>query len=389
MIYQFTGQPGHGKTLHAIDKALDWVDEGREVYVCNIRAFQAPKAGMVEITPDQFKTWQEWAPDGSCFLIDEAYEQGMLPKRAPGSKVPPHVEQLAKHRHRGLDFIFVAQSPAKQMDQFVHDLIEQHVHVRRRYGTQFVHLRIFDRYEPNPAKAHPMVLKRTTLPKRPRGLYESTKLDTTERKVPWYYPALALIVLIVLAGSVFSFIKIRQIFDKDRVAATATPTANGAAATVGAVVPGQAAPPVDGRGSADDMLKSMTPRFPAAPWSAPLYDDRPVTAEPELFCVIGHEGYDAQGDYRSESCHCVTEQGTPYQLDDRFCRRIAVEGPPYNPFRVKRDQRQQQGPQSSSTSSPDGSVTGVGTSGHPGSQARYGYMRDAGPGSDPGPYAGD
>lgn len=44
------------------------------------------------------------------------------------------MRELAKHPHRGLDFIFVSQSPAKQVDEFVHDLIERHIHVRRRFG---------------------------------------------------------------------------------------------------------------------------------------------------------------------------------------------------------------------------------------------------------------
>lgn len=37
----------------------------------------------------------------------------------------------------------------------------------------------------------------------------------------------------------------------------------------------------------------------------------------------------------------------------------------------------------------DQQAIGIGSEGHGGSQARYGYIRDAGPGADPGPYAGD
>ncbi|UUE98319.1 zonular occludens toxin domain-containing protein [Xanthomonas hortorum pv. pelargonii] len=147
MIYWYTGQPGHGKTLHAIDRLLEFKDQGRIVYACNIREFDYAKTGVLEMTPQQFCDWPNFLPDGAVALVDEAYEHGMLPKRPNSSKVPHHVEQLAKHRHRGLDFIFVSQSPDKQCDQFVHDLIERHVHVRRRFGTKFVHLREFDRFE--------------------------------------------------------------------------------------------------------------------------------------------------------------------------------------------------------------------------------------------------
>jgi hypothetical protein len=65
------------------------------------------------------------------------------------------------------------------------------VHVRRRFGLPFAHLRTFDRYEKNPEKGHPLILKRVRLPKRPMGLYESTAMDSGERAIPWYYPAAA------------------------------------------------------------------------------------------------------------------------------------------------------------------------------------------------------
>lgn len=198
MIYWFTGQPGHGKTLHGIDQALDWVAEGRLVYACNIREFDYAKASMLEMTPEQFRDWPNFLPDGACAIVDEAYEHNMLPKRPPGSKVPEYVQQLAKHRHRGIDFIFICQSPAKQCDDFTHDLIERHVHVRRRFGLPFAHLRIFDRYERNPEKAHPLILKRVKLPKRPMGLYKSTEVDTTEKKIPWYYPAAVVLAVLIL-----------------------------------------------------------------------------------------------------------------------------------------------------------------------------------------------
>lgn len=42
MIYWYTGQPGHGKTLHAIDHAIDFRDAGRLVYVCNVRGLSTP-----------------------------------------------------------------------------------------------------------------------------------------------------------------------------------------------------------------------------------------------------------------------------------------------------------------------------------------------------------
>lgn len=72
MIYWFTGQPGHGKTLHAIEKLLEYKDQGRMTFACNIREFDYVKTGVLEMTPQQFCDWPNFLPDGAVALVDEA-----------------------------------------------------------------------------------------------------------------------------------------------------------------------------------------------------------------------------------------------------------------------------------------------------------------------------
>lgn len=338
MIFFFTGQPGHGKTLHALDRLLEFKDKGRAVYACNVRDLQHAKAGIQPMTPDEFKTWPETLPAGSVVLVDECYEHGMMPKRAPGQKVPHWVEQLAKHRHLGHDFIFVCQSPTKQVDAFVHDLCEQHVHVRRRFGTRFVHLRIFDRFESRPEKSHPLVLKRTTLPKRPMGLYTSTEMDTSEKRVPWYYWAAVVLVLGSLIGAVWSMTRIDAQFDPDALP-KGVPRGDGAPATARlGSTEGQSL------GTPREYAEFHLPRFATMPWSAPVYDGRNVQADPLLLCMSSSGGgVDAQGEDRGPSCTCLTEQGTRYEIPEPQCRTVARHGMPYNPYR-HRPQEQPSGP---------------------------------------------
>lgn len=342
MIYWFTGQPGHGKTLHAIARALEFKAQGRVVYVCNVRSFNYEKAGMLPMTPEQFRDWMNFLPDGAVALVDEAYEKEMLPKRAPGSKVPDHVERLATHRHRGIDFIFVCQSPDKQVDVFVHDLIERHIHVRRRFGTQFVHLREFDRYEKNPEKAQPLVLKRARLPKHVFGLYESTELDTTERRIPWYYFALGLGLPFSLGFAYWTFTGMGE-----RIAGGA-PAQDPAHV---AQAPGQRdaarTERSDGRSAAsmtaEQYVQSMTPRIPSQPWTAPAYDGKLnlPTEPPRLFCMSS--GYQRGNQYNVDSCRCITEQGTRYKLDMLTCVTIARDGQ-YEPYRDESGTRYTDGP---------------------------------------------
>lgn len=338
MIYWFTGQPGHGKTLHAIARALEFKAQGRLVYVCNVRGFDYEKAGMERMTPEQFRDWMDFLPDGAVCIVDEAYEQGMLPKRPPGSKVPPHVERLATHRHRGLDFIFVCQSPDKQVDAFVHDLIERHIHVRRRFGTQFVHLREFDRYEKSPEKATPLVVRRTRLPKHVFGLYQSTELDTTERRIPWYYIALAIMVPSALGFAYWTFGGMGE-----RLGARGVPEPQPSSAQLSGDRTRVGTERSDGSARApmialDQYVESMRPRVASQPWTAPFYDGKfnvPVDP-PRVFCMSS--GHMRGERWISETCKCVTEQGTAYRLEHAQCALIARDGQ-YEPFRNEQDTR--------------------------------------------------
>lgn len=345
MIYWYTGQPGHGKTLHAIERLLEFKDKGRIVYACNIREFDYAKTGVLEMTPEQFRDWPNFLPDGAVALVDEAYEHGMLPKRPPGSKVPYHVEQLAKHRHRGLDFIFVSQSPDKQCDQFVHDLIERHVHVRRRFGTKFVDLREFDRFEARAEKATPLVVRRKTLPKRPMGMYKSTELDTTERKIPWYYIAFPIAAAFGLFLMYYTYGNMGKRLGGAGVnssvqgrSASVTPR-DGASATARGVA--VAAKPM----TAAEYAKQFLPRVPSEPWSAPAYDGKLSlpTEPPRVFCMSSLSGENAQGVQVEPTCTCLTEQGSNYELDQPTCRFVARRGQ-YEPYRDERDDRWVDGP---------------------------------------------
>jgi len=262
----------------------------------------------------------------------------MLPKRPPGSKVPHHVEQLAKHRHRGLDFIFVSQSPDKQCDQFVHDLIERHVHVKRQFGTKFVNLREFDRFQAQAEKATPLVIRRKKLPKRPMGLYKSTELDTTERRIPWYFIAFPIVVVAGLSMMYFTFGRMGDRLGGGDVPAAQPKVAalapqDGALATGGGAMVASPVTPAE-------YATRFLPRIPSEPWSAPIYDGTLTlpSAAPRLFCMSSRGGSNAQGDHDDPSCTCVTHQGTRYDLDDPTCRFIARHGQ-FEPYRDERNDR--------------------------------------------------
>lgn len=389
MLYWYTGQPGHGKTLHAIEHAMEMKREAdakhrkdpskypfRPLLICNVRDAKYDLIGGEELTPDDFKAWadtaeyiqhrdaieadftarkidkdhrahlleqlgkQKFATEeinprfvNAILLIDEAYEHGMLPKRPNSAALPRHVERMAKHRHYGMDIIAVCQSPDSQCDVFVRDLIERHIHVRRKFGTQYVHLRVFDRYEANAEKAHATTVKRVRLPKGPRGMYKSTELDTTSGSIPWYYWVLGGCLIAIPAWGWHTW---GRISDRLSDAETELPTLNAArpaSQTDGA--PATAVASVGRRAATlEEHLSMWRPLIASQPWTAPAYADVLTLPHepPRLFCVIGGAGLDGQGDSKEAGCRCHTEQGTRYRIDRMSCELIAINGQ-YEPYR--------------------------------------------------------
>lgn len=346
MYYQFTGQPGHGKTVLAIEMALKMKAEAdkkhdqdplkhprRELYVCNVRDFNHGKVGAIELSPDLLKHWHEDAAfDNAIILVDEAYEHGMFPRRPPGAKVPDWIQQVAKHRHRGIDFIMICQSPSRQMDDFLHDLIEEHYHIRRRFGLPLVNVKRWDRFERNPDKSEPLTTTKRRYPTEIFKLYTSTKYDTSKVRVPWFYFAAGALVLVILGGSIYTWQRMHHRFGKQDAATAGMPAAqaNGAPATV---APGGRQTQQVTRGTPAEYVGSFMPRVPGQPWSAPAYDTalKVPSSPPRLFCMASGTGKDAQGDKQIDSCSCLTEQGTAYDMDYSQCITVARRGQ-YEPF---------------------------------------------------------
>lgn len=352
MYYQFTGQPGHGKTVLALEfvwnlkrdhekkqakaeKAGKPVPPDRTLYICNVKDADYEKLGAVELTPDEVKRWHEDPNfDHAIILIDEAYEHEMFPSRSAAKTVPEHVKQVAKHRHRGIDFVMVCQSPAKQMDSFLHDLIEEHYHIRRRYGMPLVHVRRFDRFERNPEKATPLTIQRRKFPKKFFDFYTSTKFDTSEKRVPWFYYAAAALGLFVLLFGARTCSQVYGRFTDPVLPPPATQTAGGTGAPATGTQAGFGAGGQQVKWTnARHYVEHHEPRVHTMPWSAPAYDGHPLTAYPEVYCMHSPEGRMIRGEQHPESCSCLTEQGTRYPLQLHDCKRIAREGMPYNPYR--------------------------------------------------------
>lgn len=348
-IYLVTGQPGHGKTAYAIDKAFKFQKEGREVYAQGVKDLDYEKAGWkcIEDPTD----WQS-LPDGSVVLLDECYS--VFPNRNPGSKVPAHVEAMARHRHRGFDFILIAQQ-ALQLDPFLKGLFEEHVHVRQtsilRSKTK---LKRWNQFQSNiQAKCDDTI--DWIRPKYVFDYYTSTTKVTTKRSMPMWMRWL--IVLIVVLCVVVVFIKWR--YDRKIADAQEQQQSRSFPAAYDGVRPTSRSEAEAGAGApvtyatVADYAKAHNPRIGTMPWTAPIYDQRTITTDPQLFCISSTEGLDGFGRHTEASCTCMTEQGTRYELSQPECRTLARNGPVYNPYKQKPDLQPGPSPSSAAPSPPE------------------------------------
>lgn len=368
MILLLTGQPGAGKTAYGLVRAFELKKEGREVYAHGIKDLDYEKAGFHRI--EDPKDWQS-LPDGSVVIIDECYTT--FPNRNAASAVPPHVEAMARHRHRGFDFILIAQQ-GLQLDPFLRGLYEEHIHVRKKWGTRATNLKRWDQYQGN-VQARSEDVQKWIRPSWIFEYYTSTTVNTNKIRIPMW--ARYLIFMIVVLAGVFLFLKWKY-DDKmaDAAAATAAKQATGLGATFG-----HPSGSLGGSNDADqrkwetptDYAIDHLPRFGTMPWTAPIYDTRAVTVDPQLYCMSTSGGLDALGDYREPSCSCITEQGTKYDLGPAECRTVASSGMPYNPYRSQH-QVAQQAPQQPSGTVHVQTSAGVRAYTATGSGAPYGAM---------------
>ena len=326
-VYLVTGQPGHGKTAYAIDLAFKFQKEGRSIYASGIKDFDYTKAGWQHLADPM--QW-EALPDGSVVLLDECYN--VFPNRNPGSKVPPHVDAMARHRHRGFDFILVAQQ-GLQLDPFLRGLYESHVHVRQNsVWKRKTKLKRWDSYQGAVNGPCADVID-WIRPKYVFDYYTSTTLVTTKRSMPmWMRWVIVGIVFVV--GMLF-YLKHRlqvRVSEAQKVASSSIVGEGGAAS--GSAQARTFATPLD-------YAKAQLPRFATMPHTAPVFDDRPPVSQPELYCMSSLAGRDGQGKWKEASCTCVTEQGTKYDISQPECRTVARFGQPYNPYKLPPAQSQE------------------------------------------------
>lgn len=154
MINLITGTPGSGKTAYALKFMLDQIkikgSRSRKLYVHGIPNLKLPhekvfcrskncdlcsQYDLDDLHPSLFAdNWHLYAPDGAVYFFDEC--QNIYRPRPSGSQVPDSVASFEVHRHKGLDFFMITQSP-KLIDTNVRELVSRHIHLKVTWAGRF------------------------------------------------------------------------------------------------------------------------------------------------------------------------------------------------------------------------------------------------------------
>ena len=280
-------------------------------------------------------------PRGALIFVDEAWKWFGHLHDASRQATPRHVLDLAEHRHMGVDFIWTAQGP-NQLYPFVRPLIADHEHLVRRWGTMFVDSFKWEELNEDvksTTKRENALRATKAAPKNAFGKYKSAEEHTIKRNIPWRVVALPAILIAALAAGWLAFLKLQP-----SAVAQATGLEGPAAGSPAAAdQPAWQAPEsrADRWTTLADYAADHLPRFATMPWTAPVYDGRSVTVDPQLYCMASTSGLDANGEFKEEGCSCMTEQGTRYEISPGECRRVARYGTPYNPYKERQQDRQQ------------------------------------------------
>jgi hypothetical protein len=358
-IDSFTGLPGNGKTALMVEDLIEQSKKGeRPIFAAGIDGL-AP--GLATVLPDPVK-WNavkpgerctchdtedsqacdaHVVPNGALIYVDEAWKWFGHLHNATHQKTPEHVLQLAEHRHRGIDFKWTFQQP-NQIYPFARGLMAEHHHVVRRFGTKFID--VFTWSELNEdvksaAKREAAQRKTRMLPSHVFDQYKSAEVHTIKRRIPLKVLALPLIAVVAV---VLAFLAVDALRPENMTASLGVKSEQSQPNSKSGE-PGDA--PAGGDSDAKppryknafEYAQAHLPRLGMMPWTAPIYDERGVTADPQLYCMSSREGQVDDGEWKGYTCTCLTEQGTAYQLSAGECRNMARYGPPHNPYKERRE----------------------------------------------------
>lgn len=205
-ITLLTAVPGGGKTAYAVQNViLKAFREKKIIYTCGIPKLKIP---TIELTYDQLRQWNESKlndrdlPEliniehNSIIVVDEV--QKLWP--AMGSKTTQDISDLSVHRHFGLTFFLITQSP-QLINRYVLKLVEKHLHIRSTWAGRKLYE--WSEYCNNPTAKSNRDLAVQSPYKLPKHVFKLYHSATAHVKTTKRLPAALFVLIIAVCVTLF------------------------------------------------------------------------------------------------------------------------------------------------------------------------------------------
>ena len=348
MLTLTTGGPGTGKTAHLITELIKVHKQQpyRDFFIHGINQFTAFKHTTIycrsplcdlcraqELPDDALfvEDWHVWQKSHYMIVIDEVQR---IWGTSNGTNKNEAISRLQTHRHYGLDFWLVSQSP-KLIHADVRAMVGRHIHLESKWSgrKQFEWSEARD----NTLSRTDAVVRPYTLPKHIFRYYKSAEVHTTqEKRKPMAFYASILVLFVCVAFGYVINKNFHKRFSEPQKTTEVKPVEDVGTGAVQAVP----VPTSDNNTSKVDLSTpeklavAFTPVIPALPWTAPVYKElaHPVSFPRVVGCI--------QNDTR---CSCYTQQATLVDVPLELCR-LAVKRRTFDMFKPDSNQFAQNEP---------------------------------------------
>lgn len=315
MLYLITGPNGGGKSLKSIELMHELHAKGINIFAFGYHDLKVPFADE-SLHP---RDWKDMPP-GSAMFVDEA--QKVWRTRRGNREPPPELMEMEEHRYEGVDLYLISQDPS-YIDSHIKGLVHKHWHCIP-YGNKSSRVFCFSECQDNPQNMTKRAHAEFTVwahPAKYYGCYTSAKFHMDKPKVPWrhHLPKLYKIAAaLVLVWAVWAWFQPVESEELPEGAIAAEPSRGlGFFGGMGGNAPPQ---------TKEEWIALHTPLDARFPVSAPIYHGQGVQDYPRPVCMAS--GFDG-----ADSCTCLTQQGTRFEMDGIECRRMARFGPAFDPYR--------------------------------------------------------
>lgn len=337
MITLITGVPEAGKTAFTLDKVFEFRKTNPHFYlyvhgVRNLRGISHEtiycRSQLCDICTKlvipagskYVEDWHQWQEPESLVVVDEC--QRPWRTRIGSAPIPPAVSAFETHRHYGLDFYLITQSP-KLIDSSIRALVGKHIHLvagwagRKQYE--------WDECQDDVKWRSGAKVKPYSLPKYVFKHYDSAVVHIKHFKS---LPLSVYAVILAIVISSFLIYRVSKRMEQKPIDQSVTTSASAQPDTKTLVpLPEEKSetPPAP-QVAEVPKYPDFKPTIEGVPESAPAYAQLlKVTAVPTITaCVYSR---------KKDQCTCYTAQATVYPTSKAYCMED-VQGKRFNPYFV-------------------------------------------------------